>query len=467
MSDVTSLPASCWWPDYRTVWRWHFYAGLLTLPFVIVLSISGSIYLFKPQIEAWNDRAYDNLIVNHRASVAEQVQAALASVPESTPSGYELPQNAHSAARVIVRKDGESIRVYVHPEQLTVLHSIPENQRFMKILFRLHGELLMGDRGSNIVEIAASWTILMIVSGLYLWWPRNSKGMGGILYPRLRNGSRIFWRDLHSVTGVWISTLALFLLLTGLPWAKFWGSYFKSVRSATGMAVAHQDWTTGSERSSGRQRSAGESGEHSGHGGGSRGGKGRSGGTMPKDMTAFDRVSATVQPLGLEPPVIIAPPSRGSENWTAKSNTPNRPYRVNLVLNGTTGEIVSREEFKDRHWVDQIVSTGIAAHEGQLFGWPNQILGMLTAVGLILLSVSGMVMWWRRRDHGVLGAPPISLNRSWTLGLILVVALFAVYLPLFGATLVLVLLIEKLMLSRIPGIRDWLGLRRQMSAPVA
>ena len=70
------------WPDYRAVWRWHFYAGLITLPFVIVLSISGAIYLFKPQIEAWNDRAYDSLDINGpRASVAEQVQAALAFVP--------------------------------------------------------------------------------------------------------------------------------------------------------------------------------------------------------------------------------------------------------------------------------------------------------------------------------------------------------------------------------------------------
>lgn len=35
------------WLNYRTVWRWHFYAGLFCIPFVIWLSITGSIYLFK------------------------------------------------------------------------------------------------------------------------------------------------------------------------------------------------------------------------------------------------------------------------------------------------------------------------------------------------------------------------------------------------------------------------------------
>ena len=50
----------------------------------------------------------------------------------------------------------------------------------------------------------------MIVTGLYLWWPRGGKGLGGVLYPRLGRSSRVFWRDLHGVTGVWISGLALF-----------------------------------------------------------------------------------------------------------------------------------------------------------------------------------------------------------------------------------------------------------------
>lgn len=460
MTDTASTTSAKSWPDYRAVWRWHFYASLFCMPFVIILSISGAIYLFKPQIEAWNDRAYDHLTLRGKAaSVAEQVRAALAAVPGSTPGGYELPPNPQAAARVIVRKDGASLRVYVHPETLRVLHWIPEDERFMRWLFRLHGELLMGDRGSNLVELAASWTILMIVTGLYLWWPRQAKGWGGIAYPRLTSGSKIFWRDLHSVTGVWISVLALFLLLTGLPWAKFWGGYFKTVRRLTGVAVAQQDWTTGSERPAAMMRGAGGGGEHAGHGGGGSGRGRRGAGAMPKDMTGFDRVAATVRPLELAAPVVIAPPSRAdSEEWTAKSMAANRPLRVNLVINGATGAIVSREDFRDRRLVDRVVGVGIAAHEGQLFGWPNQLLGLLTALGLVLLSVSGLIMWWRRREPGVLGAPRVACRPRVSWGLVALVLSFGVYLPLFGASLLLVLLVEKAVLARIPRVRQWLGL---------
>ena len=26
---------------YRTIWRWHFYAGLFVMPFILILSVTG------------------------------------------------------------------------------------------------------------------------------------------------------------------------------------------------------------------------------------------------------------------------------------------------------------------------------------------------------------------------------------------------------------------------------------------
>ena len=144
--------------------------------------------------------------------------------------------------------------------------------------------------------------------------------------------------------------------------------------------------------------------------------------------------------------------------------TPNRPRRVDLVMDGATGAIKDRKDFKDRHLIDRIVGTGIAAHEGQLFGWPNQLLGLITAAGLVLLSVSSVVMWWRRREPGVLGRRPAASPRV-SAGLFILVVLLGIYLPLFGASLIGVLLLEWTLLRRIPRLRDWLGLQLPSSGP--
>jgi hypothetical protein len=160
--------------NYRTVWRWHFYAGLICIPFVLWLAVTGSIYLFRPQIEAWLDRPYEHLTTSGpRASAASQVEAALAAVPDSKLHYYQLPRTPKSAVQIIVGRGTQEFRVYVNPFTLQVLKVINEDHRLMERIFYLHGELVLGDRGSFIVETAASWAIIMILTGLYLWWPRS------------------------------------------------------------------------------------------------------------------------------------------------------------------------------------------------------------------------------------------------------------------------------------------------------
>lgn len=249
--------------------------------------------------------------------------------------------------------------------------------------------------------------------------------------------------------------MALFLLLSGLPWAKSWGNYLKAARRLTGTAVAKQDWTVGSQRGQGRAGEGGH-GDHGGHGSRSRDPDDDA--RAPLDFTAVDRVVATVRPLELAPPVVIAPRGREGAEWTAKSTAANRTRRVDLVVDGATGRIKSREDFRNRHLIDRIIGTGIAAHEGQLFGVANQLLGLVTACGLILICISGVIMWWRRRDQGVLGAPKALLPARFSLGLLLLVVGLGVYLPLFGGTLLAVLILEKAVLSRVPRVRNWLGL---------
>jgi hypothetical protein len=75
-----------------------------------------------------------------------------------------------------------------------------------------------------------------------------------------------------------------------------------------------------------------------------------------------------------------------------------------------------------------------------------------------LTCVSGVILWWKRRDQGVLGAPRATLSPRVSFGLIALIVALGIYLPLFGATLVGVLLIEWLLLRRIPPVRTWLGL---------
>lgn len=133
--------------------------------------------------------------------------------------------------------------------------------------------------------------------------------------------------------------------------------------------------------------------------------------------------------------------------------------RVTLTLDGATGEVLKRRGFASGHPVDQAIGYGIAAHEGQLFGLANQLLGVLTALGLITLSISGYVMWWRRRPKGRLGAPAAPSDTRIAAGLGLIIVAMGLFLPVLGVSLIVIGLLEWLILPRLPAVRQWLGLR--------
>ena len=107
-----------------------------------------------------------------------------------------------------------------------------------------------------------------------------------------------------------------------------------------------------------------------------------------------------------------------------------------------------------------MVGTGVAAHEGQLFGPLNQAVGVFTALGLMTLSGSALVMWLPRRPQGRLGAPEPAESKRLGVGLGVTAGLLFIYLPLLGISAAFVILVERLVLRRIPALANWLGLRQ-------
>ena len=435
---------------YRTIWRWHFYASLFVMPLVLVLATTGAIYLFKPQLDRWEERGFSNLSPHGAVSPNAQLAAVMDANPGAQFHSYRLPARDGDAAMIhIGLADGRSMRdVYVSP-QGDVLGSIDPDSRISATVSRIHGSLLIGKMGDGIVELAACWAIVMILTGLYMWWPRG-QGLRGVVWPRLRSGKRIFLRDLHAVTGFWVSGLALVLLTTGLPWASVWGDAFRLARAELGLVQGAQDWKTGSHA------------PHAEH-----------------DHDAMMKMQAAGIPLiglsdmvakakleKLPHPVLVKPPGAPERfgpptpmAWTIKSEAQNRPLNRSISFDVATGKEMSRTGFADKHVIDRAVNYGIAWHEGQLFGWINQLVGVLTAMGLITLVISGFMMWRRRKPVDALGAPIAPAVPQKIRGVAVIMGVMAILLPLLAISLLALWLFDRLLLPRLPAFAIWLGIR--------
>jgi uncharacterized iron-regulated membrane protein len=289
----------------------------------------------------------------------------------------------------------------------------------------------------------------MITTGLYLWWPRG-RGAAGVLWPR--RGSML--RDLHAVTGFWISGFVLVLLLTGLPWADVWGRAFQAVRQEMGWIHGAPEWSIG-----GRTGVAGP--EHGGHDHAAM----HAAHAMDIDVSMLDRLVPVAQAQRLAFPALVlapgAPQFSGptSPHWIIRSDAQNRTLGTSIYIDAATGAEVSREGFSDKHPIDRVVGYGISWHEGALFGWVNQLIGVLTALSLVAMSITGFLMWRRRRPAGQLGAPPLPRDARKPAVVTFAMLMLAAVLPLLAASLLLLWMFDRLLPRVSPAAAAWLGIR--------
>lgn len=445
MTDTNRIPL------YRTIWRWHFYAGLFVIPFILMLSVTGAAYLFKPQLDRWQESAWRDLPTAERIDADAQVKAVLTAFAGASFHYYRVPQAPGDAAIVHVGLPAGGMRDVAVSPQGQVIGSADPDDRISAWLAKIHGSLLIGKPGGMVVELAASWAIVMILTGLYLWWPRG-RGLAGVVWPRLSRGGRTALRDLHAVTGFWVSGLALILLLTALPWTDVWASGFRAVRAEMGWVAGTQDWKGGA------------SDHHAAQDHGAMAKPTSDPGAAFEPRVALDRIVLRAQNEDLPAPVIIQPPGApnlfgppNGNHWTLTTQTQNRPLVRKVSYDVVTGIEVSRSGFADKHVIDRIVGIGIAWHEGALFGIVSQLIGAFTALMLVTLAVSGFLMWRRRKPEDALGAPPGVRDPAKTKGVAAIVLLLAAVLPSLAASLILLWIVDRLILPRLPCMARWLG----------
>lgn len=459
----TTTPASHF---FKVVWRWHFYAGLFVVPFMLMLAVTGIIYLFKPQYEAW---AYQEMMFVTPAGqplpYTEQLAQLQTEYPTAAVTAF-IPQPAadRSTQFSVSTEAGQNLAVFVNPYTGRVLGNYDKDNNLQAYALKLHGELMVGSTGDYLIELAVSWGLVLIVTGLYLWWPRKQFTPWGILLPRLRTtNKRVFWRDLHAVPGFWGAFLLLFMILTGLPWTGFWGSQFTGVMNSFPAEmwneVPESTPLTGSLNLdsekivpwAAEQIPLPQSNtDHANHTAGGEVG-------LTAGAVTINTIAQIAQERGVVPGHTISFPADEKGVYTVSVFPPNPADEATLHIDQYSGEVLADVRWAQYGVVPKAVELGIALHEGKYFGLANQLLMLAACLLIILLCVSGVVMWWRRRPAGVLGAPTVPANFPLWKGAAGIAVVMGLMFPLMGLSLVVIVALDFLLISRVPMLKRVTG----------
>ncbi len=454
---------------HRLLWRWHFYAGLFVMPLLLVLAITGTLYCFQPQIEPLLYR--DRMVVDARAEprLSQQVLLAKATAAEprdAVPTTAVINADPRRSAEFVFRlQAGSSESVYLNPYTGEVLGRLSVENRLMKQIRNVHRGLMLGKTGEILMELAGCWTLVMIGTGIALWWPK-ARQAGGRFVPRLSSlKGRAWWRELHAVGGAWLAIGALFFVLSGLPWSSTWGTQFKAMATSAQLGYPQGAWGKPHVHSAKPAMDMTDP---------SMAGMKMDdlplpqtpwavGATHVPDSTAgatdatipLDKVIASAAQAGVKDGYGIALPTTADGVYTV-SYFPSDPQdERTLHIDRYSGQILSDIAYRDYGRVAKWISYGTSLHMGRYFGVANQILASFISLGLAAMSISGFVMWRKRKPGRAIGAPsrPV-LNppmRAWVGGL---TALGIVF-PMMGLTMLIVWISDRMLFSpgRVAGTR--------------
>ncbi|MBX2805299.1 MAG: PepSY domain-containing protein [Hyphomicrobiales bacterium] len=442
---------------YFAAWRWHFYAGLYVIPFFVMLAITGMAMAWIAFIDG-RDGEYISVTPKEAPlAVSAQADAALAAIPGGALVQYVAPRAEHLAAIFRVDRDGTATMIAVDPYTAQILAQYPRRSGLYDTMENLHGELMLGMIGDRMIEIAASLGIVLIATGLYMWWPRNSHWRAALV-PSLGRG-RALWKSLHGVFGFWVCLFLLFFLISGLAWAGIWGGKFVQAWSQFPAEkwdnVPLSDTTHGSMNHGPKevpwaleQTPMPASGSDAGIAG------------LPGNTpVTIDTMDGLARQIGFTERYQLNLPTGKSGVWTFSRDsmstdsvdpTSDRTTHIDQY----TGKILADVRYEDCSLAGKAMAVGIALHMGTMGLW-SVLANSVVCLSVVLLCVSGVVMWWKRRPLKLarLAAPPMPDNLPLWRGAVFAGLAVSLAFPMAGLTLLTVMLLDAIAISRLPVLK--------------
>lgn len=439
---------------YRSVWRWHFYAGIVVVPFLIVSALTGIVMLYGNSIETFLGAKHYVSAGGERASLVAQGEAATAAVPGSSLKLVVSPAFDDRATVFIVNADGQNVVVSVDPHGPEAVGTIVKDDTWFYWANSIHGTLLIGTVGDRIMEIAAGLGIVLVLTGLYMWWPRNGRTLARALVPNLAMRGRAAWKELHVSAGFYMGVVLLFFLISGLSWAGVWGEKItqawstfpaekwdnvplsdKTHASMNHGALKEVPWAL-------EQTAMPASGSHAGVAG------------VPEGTAVnLDSVAALARSIGFDGQFRINVPQGEDGVFTISADsmdgdTTNATGDRTVHVDQYTGKVLAEVGFSDYSLAGKAMAVGIALHQGNL-GPLNTTLNLLFCLFILFMCASGVVMWWKRRPSGRLGVPLYPRGFRAPVAIMAIGLIVCLAFPLTGFGIAMFALIDFLLPKRL------------------
>lgn len=410
------------------LWKWHVIAGLITLPFVLLLTVTGTIYLFKQDFEnqIYSDIKYVE-VTGKQLSLTQQLSRANAHTDGKIAALVLAPEHASEQQHQstipatefhVVGRGRASNALYVNPFTGEITGQVNQRDTLMYKIRKLHGELLLDKPGTLLIELVASWFIVLLITGIYIWWPTGKTKAGGTFSVRRRGHKRTFWRDVHAVFGFWLSIFLLIIIAGGMPWTEVFGSQLKWVQKQTNTGYPSH-WRNAKGLSSDLTRVSSEK-------------------TNTPEKLDIESVITLTKSYQLEGKITIKLPQKDTGVFTISNRSKWLEDQQVIHIDQYSGAIVKHLTWKDVGILMELRQVFMRLHQGEYGSW-NWWFLLGVALLFTISTSAGIFSYLKRKPKSSWGIPPVPNSFKASISIMLIIAALGVLFPLFGGSVLLLL----------------------------
>lgn len=206
----------------------------LSLPFGLIIMttcLTGALLVFEKEITELV--RHDSYTIPVRKTQSLSLQSLLERVARETPDSVQITsvtipsdfRRAYTVGLSKPRRAGVLVDPYTgkivgQSGRLPFFTTVRELHRWLLDSMKPDSEGIFW--GRVIVGTSTLLFVFILLTGLFLWWPKKLKGVGKRLKISLRHGRQRLLTDLHTVGGVYVFVLLLAMAMTGLTWSFEW-----------------------------------------------------------------------------------------------------------------------------------------------------------------------------------------------------------------------------------------------------
>lgn len=372
----------------------HLWFGLSVGLIVFIVSLSGTMYVFKNEIQ--NQLRKEAIYVKAETvtqqplSIEVLKEKITLELNEKYPvSSVEIPLDKSKSYKFLFyEKDKKAWNyfdevkinklIYVNQYNGNILGIYNEKYDLFPILKSIHWSLLLkSDWGKYVVGIPVVLFIIMLITGIILWWPKNKKMRKGRFSFEWKNVKT--WKrknyDLHNVLGFYASFIALLMSLSGLYFAYPW------VKNAFNFALSGslelpKEKTIKSPDS-----------------------------LLAKNKSVFDLTILQTQKIYSKSSSFRIPLNGKNKKGKELENIPVTTYgkdgryseRNQLFYDKYSGKLLLNKPHQKLTNAEKYVNANYDVHVGSYFGIFGKILWFVTGLVCTSLPVTGFWVWWGKR----------------------------------------------------------------------